>query len=55
MLPQEVSDIPVQGKYLPQTIDECSSPMTEFVIGGEDAKLQQFPFFALLGYTQPDG
>lgn len=52
MFLQDVDDIPVEGTYLPESIDECSSPLTEFVIGGEDAKLQQFPFFALLGFVQ---
>ena len=54
-LPKAVAEIPVDGTYLPQDTNECSNPLTEFVIGGEDAKLQQFPFFALLGFNYGRG
>ena len=50
-----VRPIPESGTYLPTKTDECSNPLTPFIFGGEDSKLQQFPFYALLGYEAKRG
>ena len=44
---------PEDGTFLPARTDECSNSLTPFIIGGKDSKLQQFPFYALLGYEYP--
>ena len=50
-----VRPITERGTYLPRRTDECSNPLTPYIVGGEDSKLQQFPFYALLGYEAKNG
>ena len=45
-----VNPVAESGTFLATKPEECSRQLSAFIVGGTDATIQEFPFYALLGF-----